>query len=114
MKTTSNGRQPQNMKSEISLNHLSDHLQILNLYWGDQTKIKNFFKWRQPPMEDNLKIFKVEYLSNQWSDLPQIWNLCVGDQTKIKSFLKWRQPPMDDDHKKIQVEYLSNHWSDLP
>jgi hypothetical protein len=36
-------------------------------------------------MEDDLKIFKVEYLSNHWLDLPQISNLSLGDQTKIKN-----------------------------
>ena len=41
-------------------------------------------EWRQPPMEDNLKIWKIEYLSNHWSDLQQILNLSPGDQTKLK------------------------------
>ena len=36
-------------------------------------------------MEDNLKIFKVEYLSNHYSDLTQILNLSLGDHTKIKN-----------------------------
>ena len=39
---------------------------------------------RQPPMEDDLKILKVEYLSNHWSDFSQILNLRSGDQTKIE------------------------------
>jgi hypothetical protein len=34
-------------------------------------------------MEDDLKIFKVEYLSNHSSDPPQILNLSSWDQTKI-------------------------------
>ena len=29
----------------------------------------------QPPMEDDLNILKVEYLSNHWSNLTQILNL---------------------------------------
>ena len=37
-------------------------------------------------MEDDLKIFKVEYLINHWSDLPQILIFSLGDQTKIKYF----------------------------
>ena len=41
-------------------------------------------KWRQPQMEDDHKIIKVEYLSNHWSDLPQILNLSSGDKIKIK------------------------------
>ena len=58
-KTTSNGRQPKNIKS-----------------WNEDDD-------QQPSMEDDLKILKVEYLSNHWSDFPQIWNLSLGDQTKI-------------------------------
>jgi hypothetical protein len=42
MKTTSNGRRPQNNNKRI-------YHQPLN---------------RQPPIEEDLKIFKVEYLSN--------------------------------------------------
>ena len=42
-------------------------------------------KRRQPPMEEDLKILKVEYLSNHWLDFPQILNLGLGDQTKIKN-----------------------------
>jgi hypothetical protein len=46
-------------------------------------------------MEDNLKIYKVEYISDHLSDHPQILNLISGDQY-------------------IKVEYLNNHCSDLP
>ena len=42
------------------------------------------FKSREPPIEDDLKILKVEYFSNQSSDLPQIFNLIFGDQTKME------------------------------
>ena len=35
-------------------------------------------------MEEDLKIFKVEFLSNHWSDLPQILNLCWGEQSKLE------------------------------
>ena len=35
-------------------------------------------------MEDNIKPFKVEYISNYLLDLPQIINLSSGDFTKIK------------------------------
>ena len=34
-------------------------------------------------MEDDLKIFKMEYLSDPWSDL-SLLNLSLVDQTKIK------------------------------
>ena len=61
-----------------------DFPQIWNLGSGDQTKIKN--AWNEDdPIEDYLKILKVEYLCNHWSDLPEIWNLSSGDQTKIKN-----------------------------
>ena len=58
----------------------------------DDLQWKTTSNGRQPPMEDNLKILKVEYLSNHWLDFPQILNLRKGDQTKTTYFLKWRQP----------------------
>ena len=36
-------------------------------------------------MEDELKIFKVEYLRNSLLDLPQILNLSSVDRTKINN-----------------------------
>ena len=38
-------------------------------------------------MEDNFKIFKVEYLSNHWLKLAQILNLSLYDQTKVTNTL---------------------------
>ena len=35
-------------------------------------------------MEDDLKIFKVEYLGNHWLNLSQISNWGSGNQIKIK------------------------------
>ena len=67
---STNGRWPQKLKVDLSP--------------GDQTKMIN--TWN----DDDLKIFKVEYLSNHWSDLPQILNLRSGDQTKIKKMLKFK------------------------
>ena len=46
---------------------------------------KMTFNGRGPLMEEDLEIWKIEYLSNHWSDLPQILNLSSGDQTKIKN-----------------------------
>ena len=60
-----------------------DHTQILNLDLGDQNKVFKYFKWRQPPMEDDLKILKVEHLSNQLLDPTQILNLSLIFQNKI-------------------------------
>jgi hypothetical protein len=36
---------------------------------------------RQPPMEDDLKLFKLEYLSNRLMDHAQILNLSLHDHT---------------------------------
>ena len=65
------------LKVEYLSNHLSDLPQILNLSWGNQTKLD--IVWN----EDKLTIIKVEYISFHWSYLPQILNLSLGDQTKI-------------------------------
>jgi hypothetical protein len=132
MKTTYNGRRPQNIKSWISqqpLNGTSSNFKLkfrgpnkmkycLKWIWPtmeDDLKIlKVEYLWRRPTMEDNLKILKVEYLSSHWSDPHSILNLNLGDQTKIEYYLKWRWPTVEDDLKIFKVEYLSNHWSDLP
>ena len=61
-------------------------------------------------MEEDLKIFKVKYLSNHWTDFNQILNLSLGDQTKIKDAWtednhSWkgttngRRPPTEEDLK---------------
>ena len=39
-------------------NHWSDFPQILNLSLGEQRTSK-YLKWRQPPMEEDLKVIKV-------------------------------------------------------
>ena len=59
-------------------------------------------------MEDDLKIFKLEYLRTHWSDFSQNINLSSGDQTKIAN--AWKEENL----KILKVEYLSNHWSDFP
>ena len=64
-------------------------------------------------MEDNLKVFKVEYIRTHLLDLPWPLNLSLGDQTKIDFFLKWRRPPMEDNLIILKVEYLSNHLSQI-
>ena len=76
-------------------------------------EMKTTSNGRRPPTEEDLKIWKVEYLSNHWLDLTQIWNLSLWDQTRVYKGMKWRRPPMEDDLKIWKVEYLSNHWSDL-
>ena len=46
------------LKVEYLSNHLLDHTQILNLSWDDQTIFYKSFKWRRPPMDDDLKYSK--------------------------------------------------------
>ena len=58
-------------------NHLLDPNQILNLSFDDRTILFKLFKWRQPPMEDDLKILKAHYLSNHLMDQTQILNLTL-------------------------------------
>ena len=48
------------LKVEYLSNRLLDHTQILNLSLDDQTIFSKSSKWRRPPMEDDLKILKVE------------------------------------------------------
>ena len=40
------------------------------------------------PIEDDLNILNVEYLSNHWSDLIHVLNLSQGDQSKVYKSLK--------------------------
>jgi hypothetical protein len=46
----------------------------LNFSLGDQIKAYISFKWRQPHMEEDLKIFKLQQISNFFTDLSQIFN----------------------------------------
>jgi hypothetical protein len=75
MKMTSNGRWPQNMKRRISQQPLVGSYSNLKLKLmgsnqstqGYQMKMDS--NGRQPSMEDDLKIWKGEYLSKHRSDL---------------------------------------------
>ena len=80
MKTTSNGRQHQNIKSWISKQPLIGSSLNFKLKQRGTNQNNKF-----PPMEDDLKQLKVEYLSNHWSDLHQISNLSLGDHIKLKN-----------------------------
>ena len=79
-KTTLNGRWPQNMKSRISQQQLvrsysNLKLKLIGLNQRIQRcQMKMTSNGRQPKMEDDLKIWKVEYLSNHWSDLTRSRN----------------------------------------
>ena len=108
-KTTYNGRWPQNIESWISQQPLIESYSDFKLQLIWPTIFCKSFKWRRPPIEDDLKILKVEYLSNLLLDHTQISNLSLYDQTIFCQFFKWRQPPMEEDLKIFKVEYLSNH-----
>jgi hypothetical protein len=100
---TSDGRQPQNMKSGISQQPLDGSYSNLKLEQIESNQgvqryqMKTTSNGRWPLTEDDLKIWKVEYLSNHWMDLTQIWNLSKKDQTRVYKGIKWRQPLMEDD-----------------
>ena len=87
------------LKVEYLSNHWLDFPQISNFSLGDQTKIKSGqnkdnLKWkmttngRRPPMENNLKIFKIEYFRNHWLDLPRILNWSLVNWMKITNAWK--------------------------
>jgi hypothetical protein len=54
-----------------------DHTQILNLRLYGQTIFYKSLKRRQRPMEDDLKILKVEYIRNHLLDHTQYQNLSL-------------------------------------
>ena len=91
-----NGRWPQNLKSSISQqpqdgSYSNFKLKFIGLNQRIQRiqrcQMKMTSNRRWPKMEDDLKLWEIEYLSNHWSDFPQILNLSIGDQTKIKNAL---------------------------
>ena len=68
---TSYGRRLQNIKSGISQQPPIGS-QILNLGLDDKSIFYKYLKFWQPLMEDDHKLFKVEYLSNHLLDHTQI------------------------------------------
>ena len=54
-------------------------------------------------MEDDLKIFKVEYLSNRLLDQTQIKNLSLYDQIILFKSSIWRWPPLEGNKIKIEI-----------
>ena len=67
-----NSSNEEDLKVEYLINRLLGHTQIFKLSLDDQSIMCKTFKWRQPPMEDGLKILKVEYLTNRLFDHTQI------------------------------------------
>ena len=73
------------LKLEYLSNHLLNPTQILNLSLDEQTTLsivqilymKMTSNGRWPPMEDDLNILKVEYLTNRLLDHTQILNLTL-------------------------------------
>ena len=81
-------------------------------------------------MEEDLKIFRVEYLSYQLLDHGQILkfksrisatsligsystlNLSLYEQTIFYKFIEWRGLPKDEKLKILKVKYLRNHLLD--
>ena len=82
---------------EYLRNPLLDDTQTFNLSFYDQTIFCKSFKWRQPTVNYNLKISKVEILD-------------LGEQSV--QILQWRRPPIENDLKILKVEYLSNYLLD--
>ena len=75
MKTTYNVRQPQNIKSWISQQPLFGSSSNFKLNLRGPYQNQKFLKLRGHPMEDDLKILKIKYISNRWSDFIQILKL---------------------------------------
>ena len=97
MKTTSDGRRPQHIKSWISQQPLIGSYSNLKLKLRGPNQNRKCLKWRRPPMEDELKILKAEYFSNHWLDLPQISNLSSGTKPESRMLLmkttsNWKLP----------------------
>ena len=78
----------------------------------DQIIFYKSLKERWPPIEEDFKILKVEYLRNHLLDQTQILNLGLDNQTIFYKSLKERWPPMEENLKILKVEYLRNHLLD--
>jgi hypothetical protein len=59
-----------------------------NPFNEDDLPWKTTFHGRRPPIEDDLTILKVEYLSNHLLDPTQILNLSLDDHIILYKFLK--------------------------
>ena len=77
--------------------YFNDHINEDDLQW------KMTSNGRQPSIEDDLKIVKVEYLSNHLLGHTQILKLGLDDQTIFYKFLKQRRPSMEDDFNACRI-----------
>ena len=119
-KTTSNGRQPQNLKSGISQQPLVGSYSNSNLKLIGSTQIVHRYQIKmtsnvkQPPTEDDLKIWKVEYLSIHWSDLTQIWNCSYWDQIRLYTGINWGCLKRKKTSNGRQPQYMKSRISQQP
>ena len=100
-KTTSKGRQPQNIKSWISQQPQIGFSSNLKLKLRGPNQNQKYSKQRQHPMEEDIKILKVEYITNRWTDFLKTLNLSLGNQTKNK-MLKTKTTTRGGRPKKIE------------
>ena len=63
---TSNERRPQNIQSGICQQPLIGSSSNFKLKLRGPNQNQQYLKGRRPPMEEDLKILKVEYVSNHW------------------------------------------------
>ena len=88
MKTTSDGRRPQNIKSGISQQALIGSSSNFKLKLRGPNQIKSGLEFEmkttsdRPVMEEDLKILKVVYLSKHYLDFPKISKLSLGTKPK--------------------------------
>jgi hypothetical protein len=109
-----------NLKSGISQQPLVGSYSNLNLklIWSTQivhryqTKMTSNVK--QPPTEDDLKIWKVEYLSIHWSDLTQIWNCSYWDQIRLYTGINWGCLKRKKTSNGRQPQYMKSRISQQP
>jgi hypothetical protein len=102
---TSNGRWPQNIKSQIFQQPPIGSYSILNLSLDEQTILFKFIKWRRPLMEDDHKILKLRFLSNHSNfKLKFIWPNHILQILKVKSTYN------GNDLKIFKGEYWSTYW----
>ena len=80
----------------LKLEYLSSHQSDIPKFECSKFKDAKYFKLRRPPIEDDLKILKMKYLSNHWFNLTQIRNLSLGDHSKVSKwsnidYLQWKR-----------------------
>ena len=83
-KMTKYERRAQNIESWISQKPLVGFSSNFKIKLRGPNQNKKCLKKRWPPMKDDLKILKVEYLSNHWSDFPHILNRSSEDHPTSK------------------------------